>query len=164
MAQAAHIFPGFTQAMGGGSATPVELTTSVDTLKVGLVASGTFNWVSATQAYTTVSQFLTNAGGGGGGALTEVSTSGTGYTRQALTSVTYTETGLVSTLTCANPSWTSATFTANYAFFYDFTAGGSSDTNGLLLCYWDFGGNQTVTSATFTLTISGSGLATWTSS
>lgn len=162
MAQAAHIFPGFTQAMGVNSG-PVNL--SSDTLKVGLVAGGsTFNWVSATQAYTTVSQFLTNSGSGGGGALTEVSTSGTGYIRQALTSVTYTESGLVSTLTCSNPSWSAATFTAVYAFFYDFTAGGSSDTNGLMLCYWDFGGNQTVAGATFTLTISGSGLATWTSS
>ena len=161
MAQAAHVFPILTQDMGAATG-PVNLTT--DTLKVLLVASGTFNWVAATQAYTTVSAFLTNSGSGGGGALTEVSTSGTGYTRQALTSVTYTETGLVSTLTCANPSWSSASFSAVYAMFYDFTAGGSSDTNGIPLCYWDFGGTQTVTSATFTLTISGSGLITWTSS
>jgi hypothetical protein len=164
MAQAAHIFPNFTQQMGLGSSSSTPINLSTDTLKVGLVASGTFNWVASTQAYTTVAQFLTNAGSGGGGALTEVSTSGTGYTRQALTSVTYTETGLVSTLTCANPSWTNATFSSVYAFFYDYTAGGSSDTNGIVLCYWDFGGTQTVTSATFTLTISGSGLATWTSS
>lgn len=160
MAQAAHIFPNISQQMGANTGTQINLAS--DTLKVGLVGSGTFNWVSTTQAYTTVAQFLTNAGAGGGGSLTEVV--GGGYSRQALTSVTYTETGLVSTLTCANPSWASASFTANYAFFYDFTAGGNSDTNGLILCYWDFGGNQTVTSATFTLTISGSGLATWTSS
>lgn len=162
MAQAAHVFPNITQQMGANTGTQINL--SSDTLKVGLVASGTFNWVAATEAYTTVSQFLTNSGSGGGGALTEVSTSGTGYTRQALSSVTYTESGLVSTLTCANPSWASASFSAVYAFFYDYTAGGSSDSNGLILCYWDFGGTQTVTSATFTLTISGSGLVTWTSS
>jgi hypothetical protein len=160
MAQAAHVFPVVTQQMGANTGTQINLST--DTLKVLLVASGTFNWVSATEAYTTVSAFLTNAGSGGGGALTEVS--GGGYSRQTLTSVTYTESGLVSTLTCANPSWSSASFTAVYAMFYDYTAGGNSDTNGIPLCYWDFGGSQTVTSATFTLTISGSGLITWTSS
>lgn len=160
MAQAAHVFPNITQQMGANTGTQINLAT--DTLKVGLVATGTFNWVAATEAYTTVSQFLTNAGAGGGGALTEVS--GGGYARLALSGVTYTETGLVSTLTCSNPTWTSVTFSSLYAFFYDFTAGGSSDTNGLMLCYWDFGGTQTVAGASFTLTINASGLITWTSS
>lgn len=159
MAATAHIFPAFTQAMGTHS-----VNLSSDTLKVGL-ASGTFNWVTATEAYSTVSQFLTNAGSGGGGALTEVSYSGaTPSSRISLASVTYSQSGLVSTLTCANPAWTTATWTANYAFFYDYTAGGNSDTAGLLICYWDFGGAQTITGQTFTLTINGSGLATWTSS
>ncbi len=159
MAQAAHVFPNFTQQMGTNTG-PINLTS--DTLKVGLVASGTFNWVAATEAYTTVSQFLTNAGSGGGGSLTEVS--GGGYARVSLSGVTYTESGLVSTLTCSNPTWTNVTFSSVYAFFYDYTAGGSSDTNGLLICYWDFGGTQTVAGASFTLTINASGLVTWTSS
>lgn len=159
MAAAAHIFPSFTQSMGTHS-----VNLSSDTLKVGL-ASGTFNWVSATEAYSTVSQFLANAGSGGGGALTEVVYTGASpASRFTLTSVTYTESGLVSTLTCAAPSWTTATWTADYAFFYDYTAGGSSDTAGLLICYWDFGGNQTIAGQTFTLTVNASGLATWTSS
>jgi len=159
MTAAAHIFPSFTQAMGVHS-----INLSSDTLKVGL-ASGTFNWVTATEAYSTVSQFLANAGSGGGGALTEVSYSGASpASRITLSSVTYTQTGLVSTLTCANPSWTTATWTADYAFFYDYTAGGNSDTAGLLICYWDLGGNQTISGQTFTLTINASGLATWTSS
>jgi len=160
MAQAAHVFPNITQQMGANTGTQVNLAT--DTLKVGLVASGTFNWVAATEAYTTVSQFLTNAGSGGGGALTEVV--GGGYARVSLSGVTYTETGLVSTLTCSNPTWTNVTFNSLYAFFYDFTAGGSSDVNGLMIAYWDFGGTQSVAGASFSLTINASGLVTWTSS
>jgi hypothetical protein len=159
MAAAAHTFPAFTQAMGAHS-----INLSSDTLKVGL-ASGTFNWVTATEAYSTAAQFLANAGSGGGGALTEVSYSGASpSSRITLSSVTYTESGLVSTLTSANPSWTTATWTADYAFFYDYTAGGSSDTAGLLICYWDFGGNQTIAGQTFTLSINSSGITTWTSS
>lgn len=165
MAVTAHVFPNFTQLMSEGDATNnINLTSgvgTVDTCKVRLY-TGTFNWVAATEAYTTISQFSTNAGSGGGGALTEVS--GTGYSIQTLTSVNTSTSGLVTTLTCANPAWTSSTFTAAYAAFYDYTAGASSDTNGILMCYWDFGGSQSVSGATFTLTISGSGLVTWTSS
>lgn len=159
MAVAAHIFPSFTQAMGTHS-----VNLSSDTLKVGL-ASGTFNWVAATEAYSTVSQFLTNSGSGGGGALTEVTYTGASpASRISLASVAFTETGLVSTLTATSPQWLTGTWTANYAFWYDYTAGGNSDTAGLLICYWDLGGPQQITSQNFTLTISGSGIATWTSS
>lgn len=159
MATTSHVFPSFTQAAGTHL-----VNLSSDVLKVGL-ASGTFNWVAATEAYSTVTQFLNNSGSGGGGALTEVSYSGaTPASRVTLASVTFTENGLVSTLTCANPGWTGATWTANYAFFYDFTAGGGSDTNGLLIAYWDFGGAQQITGQSFTLNINASGLATWTSS
>ena len=175
MSAAAHIFPNFTQMMGeknaGGSTSQITLTNAnsgtVDTLKVGLVASTSFNWVAATQAYTTVAQFLANAGSGGGGAQTEVSSSSTGYSRQSLSGVTYTDTGLVSTLNCTSPlTWSAtASWSAAYAFFYDYTAGGNSDSTGLLICYWDFGGSVSVVNdGTFTLTINASGLATWTSS
>lgn len=156
MAVTAHAFPNLTQQMG----TKQFSLNNVDTLKVGL-ATGTFNWVTATQAYTTVAQFLANAGSGGGGALTEEA--GAGYSRQTLTSVSFTTTGLVNTLTCANPSWANSTFSDKYAFFYD-AAVDTNDTTRLLLCYWDFGGTQSTTGATFTLTISGSGLITWTAS
>lgn len=156
MAVTAHAFPGLTQSIG----TKTQNLSS-DTLKVGL-ATGTFNWVAATQAYTFVSQFLANAGSGGGGALTEEA--GTGYSRQSLTSVTLTTSGLVTTLTCANPSWTGSTFSDKYAFFWNETASSATDATRPLLCYWDFGGTQSTTGATFTLTISGSGLITWTAS
>lgn len=157
MAVTAHVFPSATLK----AATKVwNLGSGGDTLKVGL-ATGTFNWVAATEAYVTVSDFLTNAGSGGGGALTE--TAGTGYSRQTLTSQTVTDTGLVTTLTCANPSWTSSTFSAAYAFFYNAVVD-TNDTTRNMICYWDLGGTDTVSSGTFTLTISGSGLVTWTSS
>lgn len=170
MAVTAHVFPNFTQLMAEGDATNnINLNTgvgTVDTCKVALF-TGTFNWPGtsdSTANYTTIAQFLANTGTGGGGALTEVV--GSGYSRQALTSVncTTSSTTLVTTLTCASPAWTSSTFSASYAAFYDYTAGGSSDTNGILMCYWDFGGSQSVSGATFTLTVSGSGLVTWTSS
>lgn len=153
MAVTAHVFPTLDLAIGTKT---VNFTS--DTLRVLLVASGTYTWNSTAQAQTHVSDFL---GGSGGGALTEVT--GGGYARLTLGSVTYTDSALVTTLTCANPSWSSVTFSAVYAAFFDNTVGGTDATNQLL-CYWDFGGAQSVTSATFTLTISGSGLITWTAS
>jgi hypothetical protein len=136
------------------------LNASTDTLEVLLIASGTYTWNSTAQGHTHVSDFLA---GSGSGALTEVSTSGTGYTRQTLTSVTLTDSGLVTTLDCANPSWTSATFSAVYAAFFDNSVGGSDSTNQLL-CYWDFGSAQSVTSTTFTITVNSGGVLAWTHS
>ena len=162
MAAAAHIFPSAVQRLTNESE---KWTATADTLKVGL-ATGTFNWVAATQAYVFVADFLTNSGSGGGGALTEVSTSSTGYSRQSLTSVGTTTTGLVTTLTCATISWSATSnWSAAYAFFWDDTDTSTSDSTRHLLCYWDFGGTVSVVNGgTFTLTISGSGLVTFTSS
>lgn len=148
MTVSAHAFPNLTQVMG----TKAVALNNSDTLAVALIASGTITWNATTQGYTTLSGLITGA------SLTEVSSSGTGYSRQNLTSVTYTTSGLVNTLTCANPAWANSTFSAVYAVFYDSTV--SND----LLCYWDFGGSQSVSGATFTLQISASGLITWTSS
>jgi hypothetical protein len=153
MAVTAHVFPTLDLAIGKKQ---VNFTT--DTLQVLLVTSGTYTWNATSQGHTTVTNFL---GGSGAGALTE--TSGGNYSRQTLTSITYTDSVLVTTLTCANPSWANGTFSAVYAAFFDNTVGGTDATNQLL-CYWDFGGAQSVTAATFTLTISGSGLITWTAS
>lgn len=161
MTQAAHDFPSFVQNLGVNAQ-----KASTDGISVAL-AAGTFNWVAATQAYTTLTQFLANTGTGGGGALTEVSTTNTGYSRTALTSITFTESGLVSTLTAASPiTYTvpaagsgGVSWSANYAVFYDTT-----DSNDLI-CYWDFGGAVSVVpGGTFTLNINASGLVTLTSS
>lgn len=157
-----HVFPSLVWQLG---AKAVNLTT--DSLYVGLIASGTYNFAASSgTAPEHVSTFL--AGDGTNGALTEVSTSGTGYARQLLTSVavspgsdTYT-TGTTYTLTCANPSWAASTISAKYAFFYDNTFGSSTDSTNLILAYWDFGGTNSSSSGSFTLTISGSGLLQWT--
>ena len=157
MAVTAHYFPAFEVFMGTKT---VNLTS--DTLNVGLIATGTFTWGATPEAYQFVSQFL--AGDGTHGALTEVSTSGTGYTRQALSGVSLTNSGEVITFTASgNPSWASATFTTVYGFIYDATVGANDAAHPIIL-YWDFGGSQSVSGTTFTITISGSGLTTWTAS
>jgi hypothetical protein len=153
MSVTAHVFPTLSL-----NALKKTLDVSTETLQVLLVAPGTaYTWNSTSQGHTHVSDFL---GGSGAGSLTEVSTSGTGYTRQALTSVTLTTvSSLVTVLTCANPTWSSATLSATYALFYDNTGG--SDSARQVLGYWDFGSTQTVTSAPFVLTVNSVGLFTW---
>jgi hypothetical protein len=162
MTVACHVFPAFIWQLG---AKAVSLTG--DTLMVGLIASGTYSYTggAAGTKPVHVADFL--AGDGTNGALTEVSTTGTGYARQALTSVAvspatdaYT-TGTTYTLTCASPSWANSTISAKYAFFYDNSFGGGGDTLNLIMCYWDFGGTNSSSSGSFTLTISGSGLLQW---
>lgn len=134
------------------------VTATIDTLTVGLIASGTLAARGTSEGYATVSDLLAN----NGSALTEVSTIGTGYTRQNLTSVTYSKTGLVVTLTSANPSWASATFTTLYGWVHDETASSGTDATRPLIAIWDFGGSQSVTSTNFTLLINASGIVTWT--
>lgn len=85
----------------------------------------------------------------------------TGYSRQTLTGVSYSTSGLVSTLTCTSPSWSGVTWTTpTMAIFFDSTP--AADASNPIIAIWDFGGAQSVTNGTFTLQISGSGLITWT--
>lgn len=170
MAVTAYVWPNVDYA----SVTKTfNLGASADNLYVLLIATGTFTWSAGSftpRGYTTNSQFL--AGDGTNGALGEVSTSGTSYTRQQLTSVSVSTPASgqqVTTLTCANPTWPSSSITAKYALFFDAGTGGSGtsagdSSNNKLLCYWDFGGSNQSQSGSFTLTISGSGLITWTAS
>src|ERR1017187_7487577 len=118
MSLTTHVFPNIQQLAAQKS---VELAT--DASFVLLIASGTFAFNATSEAYTKVSQFL--AGDGTNGAVTEVSTSGTAYTRQALASITLATSGLVTTLGCANPTWAASTITAKYALFYTAGSGGS---------------------------------------
>jgi hypothetical protein len=154
MAATQHYFPEFE----GQLATKAINLTS-DTLTMGLIASGTFTWGATPEGYTYVSSFL--AGDGTHGALTEVS--GGSYARLNLSSVTYTTSGETNTLTATNPAWSTVTFSAVYAFLYDASVG-SGDSSHPVIAYWDFGGTQTVTSATFTLQLGANGLVQWTSS
>lgn len=150
MTATAHYFPSYTLALGAKS-----VNTTTDILQVLLVASGTYTWNATALGHVHVSDFL---GGSGAGALTEVSTSGTNYTRKTLATVGFTNTvsapsGYTTLTVSTNPSWSSATFTTNYALFFDNTVGGTDSTNQIV-CYWDLGGSQAVTSAIpFTLTL-----------
>lgn len=130
---------------------------SSDTFNIGLIASGTLAARGTSEGYEFLSDLLAN----GGSALTEVSTSGTGYTRQSLSSVAWTTSGLTTTFTAANPSWSSATFSASYAWIHDETASSSTDATRPLLALFDLGGPQSVSGSTFTLTVNASGLVTW---
>src|ERR1035441_9487250 len=158
MAVSAHVFPSLSL---NALKKTLDVYPGNDTLDVLLIATGTYTWGATPETQTHVSDFL--AGDGTNGALTEVSTSSTAYTRQALSGVTLADSGLVTTLDCNNPSWAAATFSAKYALFYDSTVGGTDSTNQMI-CYWDFGSSQSVTATSFTLTINVAGLVTWTSS
>ena len=162
MSVSAHIFPELQQETGTKT-----LQLATDALFVLLIATGTFTFGATPYTYTTVSQFL--AGDGSNGAVVEVSTSGTAYTRQALGGVSLTTTGLVTTLTCSNPSWAASTISAKYAVWYAGGAGGSGvsandATTNKLMAYWDFGGAQASSAGTFTLQVNASGLLTFTAS
>jgi hypothetical protein len=114
------------------------------------MSSDTFYWAlytstgtngPATTAYTTTNEISGTgytAGGASGGSGT-VSLQGTS----------------VATVDFSNVSWTGASFTAENTLLYDHT-NGSKDS----VAVWDFGGNQTVSGATFTLTMPASGSST----
>jgi protein-L-isoaspartate O-methyltransferase len=158
MTAAAHVYPNATQNIASKAE---KWSATSDTLKVALIASGTYTWNGTSQAHQTVTDFLA---GSGGGAMTEVA-GGLGYSRTALASVTFTTTGLVSTLTCANLVWTATSnWSALYAVFFD-CAVDTNDSTRELVAYWDFGGTvSVVTGGNFTLTINASGLVTYTAS
>lgn len=129
---------------------------STDTLQVGLIATSGLAARGTSEGYEFVSDLLAN----NGSALTEVV--GGGYSRQALTSVSYTVSGLVVTLTAASPSWSSPSFTTYYGWLHDETASSATDATRPLICIWDFGGAQTASGASWGLNVNASGLATWT--
>jgi len=139
-----HYFPSWTLAASKKTANVLT-----DTLQVLLIApSNTYTWNATALAAVHVSDFLA---GSGGGALTEVSISGTNYTRQTLATVGISDSlaspaGYTTLTVSANPSWSSATFTTTYALFFDNTIGGTDSTNQVI-CMWDLGGAQVVTSA-----------------
>ena len=153
MVAAAYFQPKFEQNHLGRKL--INLAT--DTLVVGLIASGTLATRTTSEGYEYVSDLLAN----GGSALTEVSTSSTGYARQNLSAVTLNVSGLTTTLNSSNPNWPSATFSASYAWIHDETASSSTDATRPLLAIFDFGGPQTVAGTQFTLTVNASVLISW---
>lgn len=152
MAATQHAFPVFETLLANKS---INLTS--DTLDMGLIASGTFTWGATPEGYEFVSQFL--AGDGTHGALTECT--GGNYARITLSGVTFTQSGENVTLTATNPAWANLTQAAMvYAFLYDASVG-ANDAAHPILGYWDFGGAQSVSAATFTLTVGANGLLQW---
>jgi hypothetical protein len=142
MAVTAHVYPKFQE-----SAVKKGVNLATDSLKVMLLSAYTFANSHATMADVK-------------GSGTEAS--GTGYTAggQALTSVTVSTSGTVTTFDCADPSWSASSIAAAFAVFYD--AQGGTDSTNIPIAYWDFGGTQTSSSGTFTLTVNASGVATLT--
>lgn len=131
----------------------VNFTT--DTFNVGLIQSGTALAArGTTEGFEFVSDLLAN----GGTALTEAS--GGGYSRQALTSVTYTLSGLVVTFTAASPDWNPLTGNFTYAWIHDETASSGTDATRPLLLLFDLGGTQSPVSQPFILSVNASGLFT----
>lgn len=76
--------------------------------------------------------------------------SGTGYSAGGATLGTYSAalSSTTAVLSWANPSWTTATFTAASCLIYDDT---DTVAPKRALAVFDFGGNQTVNSGTFTI-------------
>jgi hypothetical protein len=128
------IFNAFNQKLGAG-----VFDLSSDSLKLCLLTS----------AYTP------DATDAVYGDLSGEVANGNGYTTggKALTGVTWTQDGNGAVLDAADPSWTSATFTARYAVLYDDT-----DANKSLICLFDFGGNVAVTAGTFTVSFDAAGM------
>jgi hypothetical protein len=128
----------------------VNLTS--DTFNVGLIATSGLAARSVTEGYEFVSDLLAN----NGSALTEVS--GGGYSRQGLTSVSWSLSGLVNELTAANPEWNPATFNTYYAWIHDETASSGTDATRPLLFIYDLGGEQSPSGVPFELVVNASGL------
>lgn len=83
--------------------------------------------------------------------------SGTGYTAggETLTSVTLTQSAGTITFDAADVTWASSTITARAAVIYDDTI-----VNDPLICYIDFGSNQSSSSGDFQIAFNASGIFT----
>jgi len=148
-----HVFPQYIIGMGAGdigmpggtykialsnAAGPISLATSgVSTAKLWT------DWTS------NVAAEITGTGYSAGGATVSSPTFTAGGTDNEVATFT----------SATNPSWTSASFSANQAILYESSASGYQ-----LIAFWDFGGSVTVTDATFELAINASGLMTITTS
>lgn len=82
---------------------------------------------------------------------------GTGYTAggESLTSVTLTQAAGVITFDAADVTWTSSTITARAAVIYD-----DSLASDPLICYIDFGSDQSSSSGDFQVSFNASGIFT----
>lgn len=153
MSVTAHVFPQWMPGVAAG-----DITMTGGTYKVALSNTAgpvtlSTSGVSTAKLFTdwtaNVAAEITGTGYTAGGATVSSPTFAAGGSNDSVTTWT----------SASNPDWTSASFTANQAIFYE-----SSASTYQLICFWDFGGAVTVTSGTFTLSINGSGLLTATAS
>jgi hypothetical protein len=127
---------------------------STDSYKVALYASNTM-----TPDNTVATAALTEYNGASSQWVTANESSGTGYTAGgvSVSSPTWTQSSNVVTFTSSGtPTWTSATITAYGCLVYDTTV----SNEGLSFNY--FGGAQSTTAGTFTVTWNASGIAAFT--
>lgn len=125
-----------------------EIDLDSDTLKVMLCTSAYTPNQDTHQYKSSVTNEVAGAGYTAGGATL------TGVT------VAYDTTTNTLTLDANDVTWASSTITARYAVFYDSSP--ATDATRPLIAYWDFGQDEISASGNFTLTISGSGIATLT--
>ena len=148
MAVTGHVFPEYMAGVAAGN-----ITMSGGTWKVALsnaagpigLATAGISTAKLLTDWTAIAAEITGTGYTAGGATVASPTWTIGGTNNSVMTFT----------SGTNPSWTTATFSANQAVLYQ-----SSAATIQLAAFWDFGGSVPVTAATFTLTINGSGLLT----
>lgn len=142
----------FAYATLQGMSKALNLTS--DSYKVALYSSNTM-----TPDATVTTAVLTEYAGAASQWVTGNEVSGTGYTAGgvAVTPISLSQsTNVIEFNSSGSPSWTTATFTAYGCLVYDTTV----SNEGLSFNY--FGGAQSVTAGTFTISWNASGIATWT--
>lgn len=151
MAVTAHVFPQWIIGVNAGHIAMTGGTYKVALSNaagpIGLATSGVSTATLFTDWTSNVAAEITGTGYSAGGATVSSPTFSAGGANNSIATWT----------SASNPNWTSATFTANQAIYYE-----SSASTNQLICFWDFGGAVTVTSSTFTLIIAGTGLLTGT--
>lgn len=146
---ASDVFAFAVLQMAGNAVKP-----TTDSYKVALYQSNTM-----TPDRTVTTAVLTEYNGAASQWVTANEVSGTGYSAGgvAVSSPTVTQASNVVTFTSAGtPQWTGASFTAFGCLVYDTTVANEG------LCFNYFGGSQTVTSGTFTITWNASGICAFT--
>ena len=133
-------------ALGGNTAGEGPMDILSDTIKVMLTSSSN----SISQTADTVKADVTNELAASGNYSTGGATLGT---------KTYAVSSLVTTFDAADTTWSTATFTAAQAHIYDDTPTSPADP---LISYLDFGGDQSVSGADFTIAWNASGIFTLT--
>ena len=147
MALTAHVFPQFAIGLGAGNIAMTggtyKVALSNAASPVTLATSGVSTAKLWTDWKSNVAAEITGTGYSAGGLAVSAPTFAAGGTNNAVATWT----------SASNPQWTTATFTATQAIFYE-----SSASSYQLICFWEFGTSISVTAGTFTLTINANGL------